>query len=55
MADIWLSIIVTSSICGAIAYSYARSTGRNPLLWTAFGVAFNLFGMAYICRPRRRH
>lgn len=54
MADIWLSIIITSVICGLIAHQYARNTGRNVYIWTALGVLFNLAGMAYICRPRRR-
>ena len=54
MADIWLSIVITSAICGVIAYQYARNTGRNPYLWTALGAVFNLLGMALICRPRSR-
>jgi uncharacterized protein involved in response to NO len=55
MADLWYIIVVTSAICGMIAYTFAKHTGRNLARWTALGVAFNLFTLAWVCRPRRRH
>jgi hypothetical protein len=54
MGDLWFVIIVTSAICGLIGHAYGKHAGRNPRLWAALGVAFNLFGLAYVCRPRRR-
>lgn len=54
MADIWYVIVVTSAICGLIAYTYAKHVGRNPHRWAILGVALNLFALAWICRPRHR-
>jgi len=54
MGDFWFVLVVTSAICGLIGHAYAKRTGRNPRLWTVLGVVFNLFGMAYVCRPRSR-
>ena len=54
MADLWYVIVVTSAVCGLIAYTYAKNTGRNPGRWAALAVALNLFAVAWVCRPRRR-
>jgi hypothetical protein len=54
MADLWYIIVVTSAICGTVAYTYAKHTGRNPLHWAALGAALNLFTLAWVCRPHRR-
>ena len=55
MADLWYVIVVTSAICGMVAYMYAKNTGRNERRWAVLGVAFNLLAVAWVCRRHRRH
>jgi VIT1/CCC1 family predicted Fe2+/Mn2+ transporter len=42
MAELWLSLIVTSVACGYLGRAYAIRSGRDPFRWAILGVALNI-------------
>lgn len=54
MATVWFVLVVTSVICGFLANRWAKKSGRNPALWTAVAVIFNVFGFAVLATQSKR-
>jgi hypothetical protein len=48
MDEIWTIAALLSLLAGGAGYLFAKRTGRNPLLWSALGVALNIFGVILI-------
>ena len=41
MADVWLTLVITSLVFGGAGYLYAKKSGRDPVRWVALGVVLN--------------
>jgi drug/metabolite transporter (DMT)-like permease len=54
MAELWLALVVTSAICGALGYAFAKKTGRNPAVWIVLGIVCNVFVLVFLPRVKRR-
>ena len=42
MADLWLSVVLTSVLFGTAGAVFARQAGRNPIRWAILGAALNV-------------
>jgi hypothetical protein len=42
MADLWLTLVVTSAVFAAAGYFFATKTGRTPWHWALYGLIFNI-------------